>query len=147
MLRFINNFDTTLAQALDTNSGAVFIQSTDAARLVPLLDMNQYTHQLLLTLYDDTNVEIIVIDEAYADTGELYAYRGKEDTTARAWPVGTKVSARPTARSVSALPILGVAMQLTDADGLLQDQDGNILINPDIPTFFGGADPFGLTDI
>lgn len=147
MLRFINNFKTTLSQPLAAASNQAFISPVDAARLTAELDNSQYTHQIMLTLDDGTNVEIIVIDEAYADTGELYAYRAQEGTTARDWPAGTKVAARPTARAVSALLILGVAMQLTDVDGVLQDADGNILTNPDLPTFFGGADPFGLTDI
>lgn len=142
MLRFINNFKTTLAQPLAAASTQTFIQPADAVELAPLMDNTGGGHQLVLTLYDDVNVEIVMIDSANGNTGELHAYRAQENTTALNWPAGTKVAARLTARCVSALPVLAIAMQLTNADGVLQDAAGNILINPDMPTFMGGEDLF-----
>lgn len=150
MLRFINNFSTTLAQPLaasGANKNDMFIPPADAARLAALLDNTTYTHQLMLTLFDAAGaIEIVVIDEAHGNTGQLFAYRGFEGTTARDWPGGTTVAARLTARALAALPLLAVAMQLTDASGVLQDASGEILTTPDLPTFFGGADPYGLAD-
>lgn len=147
MLKFINNFATTLSQPIAMGHAAVLIPPAAAARLSPLLDNSNFSHQLILTLDDGANIEIIVIDEAYASDGSLFAYRGCEGTTERDWPGGTPIIARLTARALAALPALSVAMQLTDESGVLQDASGAILTNPDLPTFFGGADPFGLTDI
>lgn len=147
MLKFINNFATTLTQPFSVNDNGLFISPSAAAQLAPLLDNVNHIHQLMLTLDDGVNVEIVVTDAVDSASGQVSVYRYQEQTTPLDWPGGTKVTARLTARALAALPVLATAMQLTDAAGLLQDADGNILTNPSLPTFFGGADPFGLTDI
>lgn len=146
MLKFINNFTAALTvqlAAADTTAG---IGTASATALAALVGSSGITgpHQMMLTLDDGIDVEIVVLHSAFASGGVITITRGHENTTPKAWPAGSKISARLTARAMAALPMLAVAMQLTDANGVLQDADGNILTSPDMPTYFGGTDPYGL---
>lgn len=145
MIRFINNFRSQLIGAADAVTPDLKIPTADAARLAPLLDLTNYRHQLMLTLDDGINIEVIAIDEAHADTGVLYAYRGIDGTTARAWPSGTPIEARLTGAVMRWMTGAAVAQILSSPDGVLTDANGALLLDPTpISSITDGATDFSF---
>lgn len=116
---FINNYSTVLTDVLPavTEQGTV-ISLKDSDTLKTALQQSDSTCHL--TLQKDSAVEIIIV--SLNNDGNIAVYmRGRENTTAKAWPAGTKIYCSATAGFLSDIAdfMENMSGQVSDADYLL----------------------------
>ncbi|MCY1427101.1 hypothetical protein D9M71_429320 [compost metagenome] len=103
MLKFVNNWATSLQALLAADATQMSVPAGKAALLTGL--SSGHTYRLTLVDVDIDGVEVgweIVLVSAN-DSGLLTVTRGQEGTTARAWSAGTPVRARLTAAALDGL--------------------------------------------
>jgi hypothetical protein len=103
---FRNNRAYTLDGAISsTDTTLTFLEDIDIAEL-QVEDssslISPFSYYVMLTLYDDLgNIEIVwVQSKKISGTKSVFTVRGAQNTTARAWPDGTKVDMRTTTDSL-----------------------------------------------
>lgn len=146
MLKFINNFKAALTAPLDSAALQINIDGISALKLVAELGTPNVPHQVSLTLFDNSNVEVIYVLSATAE-GIAQVARGQDGTDPIAWPAGAQIEARLTREIMAAIPVLANAMICTDGTDVLIGDDGSVLTDAAMPTYFGSGDPYGLTFI
>lgn len=122
---FVNNYSTVLTAALpaDTAQGTVISLKDSGTLKTALQQSNGDCH---LTLQKDNDIEIIIV--SLNSDGNIAVYvRGRENTTARAWPAGTKIYCSATAGFLSDIAdfMETTAGQVSEANYLLDDILGN----------------------
>lgn len=117
MQKFINNWSTTLTQAISATDTALTIDSNAASLLANGFQQGDY---YMLTLDDGVNVEIVKVNQVSGN--QLIVVRGLENTIATTWVTNTKLEMRLTA--------LHLFKQQMILDRLLFSQS-SILISPD----------------
>lgn len=135
MIRFLNNFSSTLTTGRSPSDPQLVLPDADAQRIAEVL--RAPGDQVALTLDDGTSVEVLYAYEVGL-TGIVYVNGAQEGTLARNWPAGTSVQARLTEGVLASLPLLACACLLTDAEGtVLLGSDGLPLATDALPTSFG----------
>lgn len=132
MLRFINNLRGSLASDISATSNPIELDSDTASRLSAMFP--SYSYDILaLTLFSATQLEVVYVMDRDAQSNYFYLQRGREGTTAAAWPAGSAFEARLTAAVVDALPRQALAMMLTNGQDVLVGWDGDVLWATDVP--------------
>jgi hypothetical protein len=99
MRRYVNAFSTVIGAALAADAPALTLAPGQGAALAAVLTPGDW---LALTLEQGALREIVRIEGVTGDTCAPLV-RGQEDTTARAWPIGTRIECRITRASLEAL--------------------------------------------
>jgi hypothetical protein len=99
---FTNNAESTLATALTVGGLSFDVQPGTGSRF-PVLTAGDYALITFTTTPVESDWEIVEIEDRTGDTFTISAGgRAQEGTTALAWPIGTRVSARLTADGLNA---------------------------------------------
>lgn len=103
MLMFVNNWSATLQAGLSAGATQLQVPASLAARLVGL--GSGATYRLTLVELSSAGEEIgwEIVTASANTAGLLTVMRAEENTVARDWPAGTKLSARLTAGALNDL--------------------------------------------
>ncbi len=119
MLRFVNNWKTTLQAPLSAGAGTLQVPSGAAALLVGLGAGDTYRLTLAEVNVDGVEVAWEIVTVSANASGVLTVARGEEGTAARDWSAGTRIAQRLTAGSV---PTADGPPSWGDIGGTLADQ-------------------------
>lgn len=120
MLKFVNNWKTTLQAAVLAADGTLQVPSGAAALLVGLGAGDTYRLTLAEVNVDGAEVAWEIVTASANAGGLLTVTRGEEGTSARDWPAGTRIAQRLTAGS---MPTAGGPPSWGTIGGTLLDQE------------------------
>lgn len=105
--QFVNNAEVTLQSAATTSDTEFFLTEAVSATALGAVTFNAfYFMRATLSHPDVVGLEIVFITSLSTGvSNKISVIRGREDTTAKAWPIGTKIQCRVTAgmmRSIKA---------------------------------------------
>lgn len=121
--QFVNNAEVTLQSAATTSDTEFFLTEDVSATVLDAVVFNSlYFMRATLSHPDVVGLEIVFITSLSTGvSNKIRVIRGREGTTAKDWPVGTKIQCRATAgmmRSINAVSMFdGTSYSLSLAGG------------------------------
>ena len=121
--RFVNNAEVTLQSAVGTSDTEFFLtKDVSATALNAVVFSARYFMRATLSHPDVVGLEIVFITSLLpASSNKIKVIRGREGTTAKAWPIGAKIQCRATAGMMNSINALSMfdrnALSLSLAGG------------------------------